>query len=227
MTPVHPPRDRGGRAAAAARAGADPLLVHADKSLPAGNLPVPLTDANVRAGWSDLLSRYEWDAFATLTYSGAVWAAEKVVRNFREWLYRWQVETAIARGLCTERKRPRVDRSGQVVGVRVDLSGPWRNNYRKGRADPVWVLGVEPHKSGRLHAHALVRWSPLLPDLERRRGWHLWSAAREAGGLGHGFARIEPPRGQDSVAEYVTKYVVKGGELYLSPSFDAAKLVAA
>ena len=185
-----------------------------------------LCNATVRDGWAEFLGRYGWDAFATLTYRGSAWANEQVVRNFRTWLFRWQVVTAIERGQCSESVRPRHDAYGREVGTSVKRRGTWWNGYRKGRAFPVWVLGVEPQKSGKLHAHAIIRWSPALPDLSRWTGWHLWTGARSEGAFDHGFARIEPPRCQDDVAGYVSKYVVKGGELHLSPSFDAARLVA-
>jgi len=190
-------------------------------------VPVELTDDNVRRGWAELLSRYTWDVFATLTYANPVWAGEKVVRDFRRWLWRWQFETALERGLAASRTIERRDAYGRIRDTHEKVTGPWYNSYRKGRADPVWVLGVEAHQSGTLHAHAIIRWSVQLPDLERRLGWDLWKGAGHANGLGLGFARIEPPRGQDDVAGYVSKYVVKGGEITLSPSFDAHRLAAA
>ncbi len=187
---------------------------------------VSLTDRNVRTAWATFLTRYPWDTFATLTYAGSAWAEEKVVRNFRHWLFRWQVETAKARGLCNESVHARKDGYDRVVGARRKLSGSWWNAQRKGRARVVWALGVEPQRSGKLHAHAVMRWPSMLADPIRRVGWHLWTGPKSSGGLDHGFSRIEPPRCQHDVAGYVSKYVVKGGELYLSPSFDAARLEA-
>lgn len=187
---------------------------------------VCLIDDMVREGWAEFLGRYGWDVFATLTYRGSAWSSEQVVRNFKAWLFRWQLLTAIERGLCAESVQPRRDAYGREVGTSVKRRGTWWNGYRKGRAFPVWVLGVEPQKSGKLHAHAIIKWSCALPGLSRWTGWHLWTGARSEGGFDHGFARIEPPRCQGDVAGYVSKYVVKGGELYLSPSFDAARLAA-
>ena len=188
---------------------------------------VPLTDETVRAGWAELLSRYQWDAFATLTYANSVRTSEKVLRDFRRWLKRWQVETAVQRGLVTRSTTTRTDAYGRTISTDEKLSGSWHNAYRKGRAFPVWVLGVEQHRSGTLHSHAIIKWSDHLPDLDRRLGWSLWFNSKAEGGFGHGIARIEPPRGQSQVATYVAKYVVKGGEVYPSPSFDARRLTAA
>ena len=39
-------------------------------------------------------------------------------------------------------------------------------------------------------------------------------------------SRAEPPKWQNHVSDCVAKSVVRGGELFLSPSFDAAGLVA-
>jgi len=36
-----------------------------------------------------------------------------------------------------------------------------------------------------------------------------------------GFARIEVPRQQDCVAGYCAKYVIKGGEIELSPTLSS------
>jgi len=186
-----------------------------------------LTDANVRAGWAELPSRYEWHVFATLTYKEPVWTPEKVLRDFKRWLWAWQLDTAVDRGLADTRIDQKHDGYGRLRSSKQKVAGPWFNSYRKGRARPVWLLGVEHHRTGALHAHAIIKWSDQLPDLDRRLGWKLWNASKREGGFGHGFARIEPPRGQDDVASYVSKYVVKGGEVYLSASFDAHRLAAA
>ena len=180
----------------------------------------------IREHWAEFLSRYAWDAFATLTYGDAVWSSEKIMRNFQRWLWEWQVRTAVARGLVSESLRVRTDGYGRRVGQHRKLSGTWWNEYRKGRAHPIWVVGIEPHRSGKLHAHAIIKWSRRLPDLRRTEGWRLWSGKTTEGGLGFGWCRIEPPKSQDDVNRYVSKYVTKGGEITLSPSFDAARLVA-
>lgn len=191
-------------------------------------IPLPLTDEHVREGWAELLSRYEWNAFATLTYANPVYSSEKVLRDISRWLWRWQLETAVERGLADRRLvGGGVDVYGNPREPRERYCGTWPNSYRKGRARPVYVVGVEPHRSGALHAHAIIRYSRMLPDLDRRHAWRLWHQPPDLGGFGHGLARIEPPRGQDDVASYVAKYVVKGGEVYVSPSFNARRLTAA
>lgn len=181
----------------------------------------------VRDAWVDVLTRYPWDCFATLTYADIVRAHEKVLRDFEHWLWEWQVQTAIERELCSATTQERYDGYGRIISKHRKLSGSWWNSYRKGRAYPVWVVGIEAQERGSLHIHALIRFSPRLPDLERRLGWELWHGSRADGGFEHGFARLEPPREQDDVAAYVAKYVTKGGEIVLSPTFNASKLDAA
>jgi hypothetical protein len=82
----------------------------------------------------------------------------------------------------------------------------------------VYVLGVEPHESGRLHAHALLRFPECFGDVLLLDGWKLWFEW-------HGLARLERPQCQAAVTEYTCKYVTKpGADLVLSESFQAAAM---
>lgn len=181
------------------------------------------TDANVRSAWvDDVLRRYEWDVFATLTYARPVWNSEKIMRDAPEWQWLWQLETAEQRGKCFTTLEEERDGYGRLLGTHERFHGPWYNSYRKGRADPIWVLGIEPHQSGLLHIHMLIRWSGKLPNLDHALGRKLWEAPRSEGGLGHGMCRIETPRSQGGVAGYLSKCAVGGGDIQWSRSFDAA-----
>jgi hypothetical protein len=169
------------------------------------------TPERVRHGWGELLSRYPWDWFATLTFRRDVGVgAESASRNFKTWLYESLLQEALRRDLAT-----RASASSKAKGV-------WPNLYRKKRraAVPVYVLGIEEHQDGVIHLHALVRLPAMLSKASRRAAHGVWWTR-------HGFARIEPPKSQGEVASYVSKYVVKDGELEISESFDAAKLPAA
>lgn len=84
-----------------------------------------------------------------------------------------------------------------------------------------YVNGIERHKSGWPHSHALVR----FPEVDLADPLQLSLAAwqrriTETGG----FAWLSRPRHQADVVGYVTKYVTKEGELMLSenlsPSVD-------
>jgi len=86
------------------------------------------------------------------------------------------------------------------------------------RSCPIeYVNGVERHKSGWPHSHALVR----LPDvdLDHRdqfslEHWQRWIT--ETGG----WCWLSRPRNQEHTVSYVTKYVVKDGELVLSDNLS-------
>lgn len=83
----------------------------------------------------------------------------------------------------------------------------------------MWVLALEPHQDGRLHAHVLVKLAGQMKRLDWSAGARLWNESR-------GLCRFEVPRSQDHVAAYVAKYVVKFGSdaLTLSENFDAARM---
>ena len=164
----------------------------------------PRVNQEVLDGWSELLSRYRWDWFATLTWRRDVGVGmESAVRSFRGWLYACALRQAVRQGLAVVEPggRPR---------------GSWANAYRAGKAwaVPVFALGVERHGDGVIHLHGLVKFSDKLGDVSRRDAWADWFKR-------HGINRIEPPKSSGHVARYVSKYIAKDGEIVLSGSFDA------
>lgn len=196
----------------------------------------PLAD-RLRFGWTDFLSRIPWDVFATLTYRPPlscadredrsrfkVWngpSAEVLVRNVKRWLWLWQLRIAIERGQAWLADDGGHDPFSVISRDRVTVPrrarGPWANAYRSGRCYAQWIIGIEPHKSGILHAHVMIHWSDRLKNLRHRDGWELWFQQ-------YGRADIDEPRSGHDVARYLSKaYTVKGGDLYLSPSFNAIK----
>jgi len=68
-----------------------------------------------------------------------------------------------------------------------------------------WVRGLERQRRGTLHYHALLSG---VGELRRLTYMDLWNELA-------GFAKIEPPRSRADVVRYVSKYVVKGGEIDL------------
>lgn len=161
----------------------------------------------VRAAWARFISGYRWQCFATLTWRSAV-GAEKVRRDFLTWLQAWMGECAVSRG------------QAQWVGSgeRRRLRGWWVNRRRRGRDQAVFVLGVEPHRTGRLHAHAVLKFPSCFGSVLLREGSELWRKW-------HGICRLNLPRCQVDVTSYVSKYVVKPySEVELSESFQAVAL---
>lgn len=82
---------------------------------------------------------------------------------------------------------------------------------------PEYVLGMERHRSGWPHSHALIR----LPNVQLEdRGhfslefWQRWIS--ETGG----FCHLTRPRAQSDVVSYTAKYVLKEGDLLLSANLN-------
>jgi hypothetical protein len=82
--------------------------------------------------------------------------------------------------------------------------------YRKRGEGVYWVLALEYHKSDAIHFHALLGYHKDLNQIASRRDW------RNDWYKKHGLCRVD---GIDdklfAVTNYVSKYVVKGGDLTL------------
>jgi hypothetical protein len=77
-----------------------------------------------------------------------------------------------------------------------------------------WVRALEYQRRGVIHYHALV----AGVGAERRLTWmDIWDELA-------GFARIEPIRDDSAVRRYVSKYVIKGGELDLGGPLRSPRL---
>ena len=80
-----------------------------------------------------------------------------------------------------------------------------------------YVTGIERQQRGSCHTHSLLR----LPnhDVRDREQFSLKTWQKFATSLG-GFAWLEIPRDTADITAYVTKYVLKDGELELSPNLN-------
>jgi len=95
------------------------------------------------------------------------------------------------------------------------LGKNWR---RKAARAPQWVRGLEWQRRDVLHYHALIT---NVPREYAEFAWRvffrqLW-VSRDIGG----FMRLDACDGSDAVYSYLTKYVVKGGEIDISPNLPA------
>ena len=73
-----------------------------------------------------------------------------------------------------------------------------------------WILGIEFQKRGVIHFHALMGAVDDLNKRARRLFWmDYWQELA-------GFARIEAIRSNEAALRYVTKYVIKDGEIEFS-----------
>lgn len=96
------------------------------------------------------------------------------------------------------------------------LGKTWRTKPKK---EPQWVRGLEWQRRQVLHYHALVTNIPACYiELHWRVFfWELWRSLDNGG-----VARIDPCDGRSAVYSYLTKYVVKGGEIDISASLRAS-----
>jgi hypothetical protein len=94
-----------------------------------------------------------------------------------------------------------------------------RTATRNGRSPVEWINGLERHKSGWPHSHALLR----LPDVDvaDREQFSLAEWQKRISDTG-GYCWLSRPRAQADVVSYVTKYVTKDGELRLSDNLSPA-----
>lgn len=91
-----------------------------------------------------------------------------------------------------------------------------KHYYRRGQGIE-HIIGLERQTRGSIHSHSLIR----LPDHDAKdktvfslRRWQKF--AQKLGG----YAWLEAPNDSIKTVDYVTKYVCKGGEIYLSETFN-------
>lgn len=75
-----------------------------------------------------------------------------------------------------------------------------------------WVRAIEMQKRGVLHYHALLA-GDRLQSLRRLTFMDKWDELA-------GYARIEPLRSSQAVYSYISKYVIKGGEIDIGGNFE-------
>ena len=94
------------------------------------------------------------------------------------------------------------------------------NHFKRRGQGIETVVGLERQARGSVHAHGLIR----LPDHDAKDptqfSWKHWQ--KFASDLG-GWARLDIPRSNEDVVDYVTKYVVKDGDLILGDNFNPNK----
>lgn len=109
-----------------------------------------------------------------------------------------------------------------------EISKELYGRARTRRGCPIeYVNGIERHKSGWPHSHALLRFPGVDLDDPLQLSLADWQKRISEGG---GFCHLTRPRSQACVVSYTTKYVTKDGELILSgnlsPEIDPNPLLA-
>lgn len=85
--------------------------------------------------------------------------------------------------------------------------------YKRHQGIP-WVCATEYQRRGVIHFHALLAGVQDLRQLSWMDEWNRLA----------GFAKIEPIRTVDAVQRYVSKYVIKGGEIALGGALRSSPL---
>lgn len=153
-------------------------------------------DTRERDAYADLLAREPWHWFTTLTFR------RDHERN--------------SGGIHPEK----ADKAFRffIRNLNEHLYGKYWMRSARAEGGVVWARGQEFHKDGKVHFHAVL----AAPDRDldkccSRYYWHEWWY-RE-----FGRNQIEPPRSQDDVVGYVSKYVTKDGEVDFSRNFGTAR----
>lgn len=146
----------------------------------------------VAAGWAEFLGGVRWQLFGTHTFRmHHVGRTGGVHPEKASKAFRWWVQR-----------------------INAELYGRhWARRWHRGLQ---WAVGQEFHKDGRLHLHSVVA-APTgdLYRLIRFSEWHeLWRKE-------FGNNRLERPRSQADVSQYIAKYVSKDGEVDVSSNFGA------
>jgi len=159
----------------------------------------------VREAWAELLSSYDYDEFVTATFNLPQRDPDRARAMFTAWLRRRYFKHAKSVGDVREETLTKRDGYGRVVGKRTRYKGSFANAWRRGQLHPIWCLGIEKHKDGTNHMHAAVKHQVFAKTIRRD--------------MDLGRIRLEPPESQEHVRGYMSKYVCKGGEIDLSPTF--------
>ncbi len=151
------------------------------------SVPVRFQVGELQSAWIELLSQYRWDLYGTLTFpeSKHPEAAYKLFRLFISQLNR-------------------------------KIWGPRWYKHGKGIA---WCVALEYQRRGVVHFHCLLA-EPALLELHKA-SWYQAQNGRWQNELNEmwlelaGFARVHRIANVEAVQQYVSKYVVKGGEIEL------------
>lgn len=161
-------------------------------------------DPAIAEAWCGFLRRYPAHVFATLTFRREKFYTDSTGK----------VQAINRTGSNGSMHPEAADKAFRffISNINRELYGrDWSKRWHGGLQ---WARGQEFHKDGRLHFHALLS-APTgdLNHLISRYHWHEWWY-RE-----FGRNQIEQPRSQRDVAQYVSKYVSKGGDVDFSKNF--------
>ena len=108
----------------------------------------------------------------------------------------------------------RANKCWRVFISKLNRSLYGRNWKRKDNQGVAWVRAIEYQKRGVIHFHALLADIKDMNHTCRRLTWmDEWEALA-------GYARIYKPASVEDCTRYVTKYVIKDGEIDVSDNLE-------
>lgn len=134
--------------------------------------------------WKAFLAAWTWDWFVTLTF-----------RPHR------------GKAIGSRARLPHPEQTDKLFRVWISRLNRhlYGNRWSRKGIGVGWVRASESHKSGALHYHALLTGTGVTDA--RRLDWKdEWFELA-------GFARVEPPKSQEAVQAYCSKYLTKDGEI--------------
>ena len=149
------------------------------------------TEVNIELDAHDefvnMITQINWDLFCTFTYRESVWASEKIYKDLA-----WTIKKSQALS----------------IGISPRARG-YQKDWLRGLYSP-WMISIEKHKRGTLHAHMLIGISdnaqPLtnnqpMQTMERKHLIETWkSDIRNAG-----FVKINHVRKNTDAVSYLVK----------------------
>jgi hypothetical protein len=129
-------------------------------------------------GWAELIQRYPWEWFVTLTFTESI-HPEASLKVMRVW----------------------------ISMLNRELFG--RRWYKKEPYGVYWIAAIEMQKRDVIHLHLLMNG---VKDTRRLTYMDIWASM----GNKNGYSRIYPVESQIAVSRYLSKYVAKDGEIFMS-----------
>ena len=129
-----------------------------------------------------------------------------------QWEWEWFVTLTFSEWVREEKAR-KLFRIWMSKLNRSLLGPRW---HKRPLAQAKFIMAIEPHQNGNLHMHALVS---EVRDLRRLTWMDNWEKLDRK----TGFARITAVKNNGGVSNYVSKYVVKGGDLFFSKNLGTVR----
>ena len=162
----------------------------------------PNSSRYISHGWGRFIARYTWDWFVTLTFVGSLRGTDRS-SDTRE----------LVSSTYSDVHPERAEKLFRLWVSMLNREVYGRRWWKRSPKGVRYIVGVEWQRRGIIHCHA------LLAGVEGPRGladWRVWKERWKNLDPVCGIARIEVPHDSTATANYVAKYVAKGGDIKFS-----------